>query len=507
VAAAAWSPPKECELTPTIQQMGEDAMAKKNYPDDPTQSQQSQQSQTGQMAQTAGVLPSDFPELMRVLALMGINAFAKLPFARVDLAARLSQRPRVTVAFPPCSEELLGLVKSADPDEITSFFREYFKFRRHVILGEHDKPNQHPSLEDQLRDNLDPDLIGCLGGGPVVTSAPQAAYQNAAVWPSECCICPPCVTLDGNRNPPPSQLPPPLTVPSLKRLFIGDALWAFYFDRMGVHQILGAILDAFAYNGRLPISNGTIDLLGVKDDIIALVLEVMVRQTKTGMSSTVRDRNSLFRTALGWVTESGRKLNLDTQVSTGFNQLFHKFVFHAYEFYRDKRLAIAIQGAAGGIAKPSVATLVTISETIEVLKKRFEAFDYGRNYYNTLSAIVWTIAGLTVIRELRTTLGIPSAFDAADEFVPAAYDLLVLKRPVQQGGANRYIVHRECARNGRDVLLDMEVVNHLDAVPGGELEDWLTQVEAKVEAYRTSYQTLTGVDLGASPTATIEQQA
>jgi hypothetical protein len=131
----------------------------------------------------------------------------------------------------------------------------------------------------------------------------------------------------------------------------------------------------------------------------------MVRQTKTGMSSTTRDRNALFRTTLGWVTETGRKLNLDTQVNTGFNSLFHKFIFHAQEFYRDKRLAVAIQGAAGGVAKPSVATLITISNTIDVLKKRFEAFQYGRNYYNALSSILWTIGGLTVIRELRTTIG------------------------------------------------------------------------------------------------------
>jgi len=288
---------------------------------------------------------------------------------------------------------------------------------------------------------------------------------------------------------------------------LGDVLWAFYFDRMGIHQILGAILDSFAYSGRLPISNGSIDPTTYRDDITALVLEIMVRQTKTGMSNTNRDRNALFRTTLGWVTETGRKLNLDTQVNNGFNSLFHKFIFHAQEFYRDKRLAVAIQGAAGGIAKPSVATLITISNTIDVLKKRFEAFQYGRNYYNALSAILWTIGGLTVIRELRTTIGIPSAFDAADEFVPAAYDLLVLKRPVTQGDTNRFIVHRQAAQNGRDVLLDMEVINHLDTGEVGELSRWLTQVEPKIEAYRTAYQTLTGVDLAASPTATIEQQA
>ncbi|HVQ43118.1 MAG TPA: hypothetical protein VMS54_12955 [Vicinamibacterales bacterium] len=408
----------------------------------------------------------------------------------VDTVARLNDRGALTVAFPPCAEEIVSLIRTADQDEITKFFNEYFIFGRHLTFG--DLP-----IERHPHDDLDPQIF-C----PVVGAT--STQPTDVLWPSKCCVCSPCLTLNGNRNPPAQ---PHTTVPQLRRLFLGDVLWAFYFDRMGIHQILGAILDSFAYNGRLPISNGSIDLTTYRDDITALVLEIMVRQTKTGMSSTTRDRNALFRTSLGWVTETGRKLNLDTQVNTGFNSLFHKFIFHAQEFYRDKRLAVAIQGAAGGVAKPSVATLITISNTIDVLKKRFEAFQYGRNYYNALSSILWTIGGLTIIRELRTTIGIPSAFDAADEFVPAAYDLLVLKRPVTQGDTNRFIVHRQAAQNGRDLLLDMEVINHLDTGDPGELSRWLTQVEPRVEAYRTAYQTLTGVDLGASPTSTIEQQA
>ena len=113
---------------------------------------------------------------------------------------------------------------------------------------------------------------------------------------------------------------------------------------------------------------------------------------------------------------------------------------------------------------------------------------------------------MAVVRELRTTLGIPPAFGAADEFIPAAYDLLVMKRAVTHGETNRFILHRDCARNGRDILLDLEVVDFRDVAPAGELEKWVTQVEAKVEAYRTAYRTLTGVDLGASATPAVEQQ-
>jgi len=466
------------------------------HPNDPKGRRQSRQGQARSQAQAqAEAAVSQMSQAQREVF------FAQFvtPINIIDTAARLNARPPLTVAFPPCAEELVGLIKTTDSDEITQFFKEYFVFLRHITFGS-EPTGQNPEGV------LDPALIACIAPNPITAAPTGTAFSSSFVarWPSECCICPPCLTLDGDRNRPTPTNP---TTPHLQRLFMGDVVWAFYFDRMGIHQILGAILDAFAYNGRLPISNGSIDVTSFRDDVAALVLEVMVRQTKMGMSTTVRDRNALFRTVLGWVTESGRKLNLDTQVNTGFDSLFHKFVFHTQEFYRDKRLAVAIQGAVGGIAKPSVATLVTISNTIEVLKKRFEAFQYGRNYYNTLSAILWTIGGLSVIRELRSAIGIPSAFDAPDEFIPAAYDLLVLKRPVTQGDANRFIVHRQCAQNGRDVLLDMEVINHNDTGDGGELMTWLTQVEPKIEAYRTAYQTLTGVDLGASPTATIEQRA
>ncbi|TVM03042.1 MAG: hypothetical protein CV087_07175 [Candidatus Brocadia sp. WS118] len=447
----------------------------------------------------------DLPELIKNLSKAGgvpITLSSTLPPV-IDTGSLLTGKPRLTVVFPPCADELLSLIKTTgvtdeNKDDITKYFDEYFKFMRHSILGQ--------GLDTQLNINLDSALLRCVGGGSIIELQPGEVNE---AWPTECCLCPPCVTLDGNRNkltlPPSSPFPTPV-VPSIKRLFVGDLLWLFYFERMGIFQILGAILDAFACNGRLPISNGSIDPGGIQDDIVALVLEVMVRQTKMGMSSTCRDRGCSYQTSLGWTSPAARKLGLDTSVNTGFNTLFHKFIFNALEFYKDKRLAVAIRGTAAPVAPPSVATLITVSDTLDVLKKRFEAFKYGRNYYNTLNGIVWVIAGMSVVRELRTTLGIPPAYDEPHEYIPAAYDLLVMKRPVTSGETNRYLVHRECARNGRDILLDLEVIKHEDKNPGGELENWLTQIEAKVEAFRTAYRTLTGVDLGASATPVIEQQ-
>lgn len=401
----------------------------------------------------------------------------------------------VTVAFPPCSTEILALINTEGSDDIIDFFKDYFVFEKQSVLSRN------------LGGFLDNDLEKC-------TQVPKEGPVYR--WLGDCCICSPCLALDGSRNKSPE--PPkggetdtnnPVVDPHLKRLFVGDLIWLSYVERMGIFQILGVILDAYANNGRLPISNGSLDTEPplIKDDVIALVLEVMTRQTKMGMSSDVRGRAAGYRTVLGWTSTAARNLNLDTNVNSGFSQLFHKFIYHALEFYKDKRLAVAIQGAAGTGTPLSMATLTTISDTLLLLKKKFEAFHYGRNYYNTLTGIIWAIAGMSVIRDLRTTLGIPPAFGEPSEFIPAAYDLLVLKQPVTSGETNRYVVHKECANNGRDILLDIEVVNEGDKSKDGDLEKWLTQIEPKIEAYRTAYRTLTGVDIGTSANPVVEQQA
>ena len=456
-----------------------------------------------------GLGQAELAEMIRRLGLAGgiPITLSLTPPPAIDTGDLLSRRPRETVAFPPCADELLALIRTNEGDEITSFFREYFKFRRHHILGELDLAGTPPVRHDLALDvptQIDPDLLACPDGGIILLSGGAAASEGIGAWPSDCCLCGACVTLDGNRN---RLQTPGLTgvEPSIRRLFIGDLVWLFYFEQLGIFQILGAILDSYAGSGRLPISNDSLQP-PQRGHFVGLVLEVMTRAMRTGMSSSTRDRASAFRTCLGWNSTTGRKLRLDTEVNTGFTTLFHRFIYNALEFYKDKRLAVAIRGTAAPVAPPSVATLITISDTIDVLKKRFEPFSYGRNYYNTLAGIVWAVAGMSVIRELRTTLGIPPAFGDPHEFIPAAYDLLVLKRPITQGETNRFLIHRECARNGRDVLLDLEVVNHLDRNPGGALENWLTQVESKIEGYRTAYRALTGIDLGASGAVQVEQQ-
>lgn len=440
--------------------------------------------------ESAAAASFGIPEIEAVINRLLVNrgvpiTLSQAPVAPVDTTTPLNNRPAVNVAYPPCTDVLLSLIKTTDvpqteKDHITLYFDEYFRFRSSDIV----------LFANIGATDLDRGLVDCLN-----------AHDEA--WPPGCCLCPSCIELNGNRNPGPAGV-----TPSFRRLFIADLVWLYYFDRFGIFRILGVILDDFATTGRFPISNGSLDP-GLRDDITALILEAMVRETKSGLSSGVRERESTYRRCLGWASASGRKLTIPSQVNTGFSTQFHRFIYHALEFFKDRRLAVAVRGVASPSAPPSAATLVTLSDTIDVLKKRFEVFDYGRNFFNTLNGIVWAIAAMSVVREIRTTLGIPPAYNEPHEYLSAAYDLLVARQAVTGTESNRYTLHRECARDARDILLDIEALNEQAAgfaEPGGELDRWLTQVEGRIEGYRTAYRALTSIDLGETRDAAVEQR-
>lgn len=424
----------------------------------------------------------------------------------------------ITVAFPTCTDIMLALINTSNSDEVTGFFKNYFKFCDHRIVA--DTADLGIVLDQKLTDCTGKwfagvpascsdggvEVAGASGSAVAATSAAAASTGFLPEWPPLWCLPPTCVELSGDRH-----LYRDVTVPSgskLRRLFIADVIWLFYFERLGIFQILARILDDYAYIGNLPVSNGSLDT-GSEDDVVALVLEAMVRQSEAGTSSKTRDRNSLYERAAGWTSHSGRQLKPLRQSTRGnqeFSKYFHEFLAKALRFYRDKGLAVAIRSSASPDAQPSTETLTGISVALGELKKTFERFHYGRNYNNTLSGIVWVIAGMALIEKLREDLGIPRAYGSPHEFIPAAYNMLVLEDKNAPLKTSDYENNKICAETGRDILLDIEMVNHDDRMVGGELDLWLNLIEEKVQAYRTAYQSLTGTDLGATGTPVIEQQ-
>lgn len=427
---------------------------------------------------------------------------------KINASLTAEENQRITAIFPPCADILLArcLVEANRQNEgsnhkmgeitVGQIFREYFSFEPHVAI-----PSAEP---EQLKKVLSEGLLDCIGNRPV-TIIGSTAGQAASTWPSSTCRPVGCVTLKGNRH---IYQGVSNSNNLIKRLFLGDLAWLFYMERMGVFQVLGRIIDEYAYNGAIPISNGVVHLGDLTDDVLVVQLEQITEEMETGRSSKVRDRDSSYRRCLGWTSEPGKKLELKSVVNSGFNLQFHKFVHGAIQFFETKKLDVAIRTISaqnGGYTSP--ATLVSLRDDANLLRQNGVSFHYGRNYYNTLNGIVWAVAALSLVRDLRSTIGIPPEYKNLHQFFSAAYDILILKRPITQSDSNRFEAHMECATNARAILLDVEVVNIDDVSQNGDFEAWLMSSQARFYGYSTAYRTLTGVDLGATPNAVVEQKA
>ena len=113
-------------------------------------------------------------------------------------------------------------------------------------------------------------------------------------------------------------------------------------------------------------------------------------------------------------------------------------------------MAVAIQGTAA-ISKPSIATGVSIGGIAMLLKRSLEPFYYGRNYSNTMNGIVWVIATIDLVKNLRTTLASPLPTNNLTSIFPG-YQLLVENVPITPRKENRYDLHKICAETGRHIL-------------------------------------------------------
>ena len=398
---------------------------------------------------------------------------------RLDQA--LASKKPVSIAFPGCADVLLALAREKEADKIWEYFQDYFDYERHRVYQE-DPKNTCRQVSDELDCN-----------GP---------------WPSGSCLTSNCVTLKGKRHFYCKDSTDDIIEKAcegrfMRRLFIADAVWLYYIDRMGVFQILSKLIDAYANTGELPISNGSL-IAESKDDVVSLVLEAASRQMEMGTASKVRDRNGVYRICLGWETEQGKALNQNSVMNTAFGTQFHKFIQLASDYFRDIRLATAIRGTTNNSGGVTVATVITIRDTLKLLRQSFENFDYVRSYNNTLSGIVWAITAMGLVRDLRNTIGIPAVYDTPDEYIPAAYDKLVAQKSTTRSELNRFEVHNNCASYARDILLDIEVLNLDNAQQAREIEIWLSVIEEKVEGYRTAYRSLTGIDLGERSQAAIK---
>lgn len=274
---------------------------------------------------------------------------------------------------------------------------------------------------------------------------------------------------------------------SLNGLTFGSVIWLYYYERMGIFKILGVLMDDYNYRGKYPISNA------VENNALANTYSTLMENIsllyRMGISSNLRDRITLYQRVLGVNIDAN--MDVKSERNEGFMRTFNKLLDYMLEYYKAKQLAQAIQStnSSNGI-RSSVATQTSIRDTMQVLQQQFEPFEYGRNQINTFFGVATIYMTLCLLRLIKDEIGIPRQYDRPEEFVPAAYDILVAGRPVTPSESNRFIIHDNCATYGYRLLTDLELIDlnlFTTSSQNSPLDRWLDDVEGWVEGYRNAY--------------------
>lgn len=275
---------------------------------------------------------------------------------------------------------------------------------------------------------------------------------------------------------------------SVKGLTVGSVLWLYYYERMGIFKILGALMDDYNYRGKFPIS-------GKRDLSYQPLMDSICTLYRLGIGSNIRDRICVYQRVLGVSIES--QSDIQSERNDPFMKLFNKLLNHMLDFYKAKQLAQAIQSAGTGPltdnVRSSVATQTSIRDTMQVLQQQFEKLEYGRNQINTMLGISLVYSTICLLKLLKSEIGIPAQYDSPEEYIPAAYDILVLKRQPTFSENNRYTIYDNCASYGYRLLTDIQLANMQNfrvSATNSALDIWLNDVEGWVEGYVNAYKSI-----------------
>jgi hypothetical protein len=272
-------------------------------------------------------------------------------------------------------------------------------------------------------------------------------------------------------------------------LTVGAVYWLYNYERMGVFKILGVLLDDYNYKGQYTISGNRIDNKDLANRYSALI-DLISTLHRLGISSNLRDRVSTYQRVLGMTIDNN--LSIESERNIGLMPTFATLNTYMLQYYADKRLATAIQ--TGGISRSSVATQTSIKDTLTLFQQQLEPFQYGRNQINTFLGIATVHATLCLLYMLRKEIGIPDQYEAADEFVQSAYEILVLKRTAMINEKNRFVLYDNCASYGYQLFTDFEMLNvaelNISSDPNSTFNKFLDDSESKVEGLKNALVSL-----------------
>jgi hypothetical protein len=271
-------------------------------------------------------------------------------------------------------------------------------------------------------------------------------------------------------------------------LSIGGVVWLYFYERMGIFKILSALMDDYNYRGKYTISGNRTEKTAYSE-----LMDSISTMYRLGIGSNLRDRICTYQRVLGVNIENN--LNIESVQNKGFMQTFNKLVDYMLEYYKSKQLAqaIQVQSTLTAPARSSVATQTSIRDTMNLLRQQFEPSEYGRNQMTVFLGIAMVHGTLCLINMLRKEIGIPDQYERPEEFIPAAYDILVTKQPITLNSTNRFIIYDNCASYGYRLFTDIEMADmstFTTIASGSTLDVWLNDIEGIVEGYNSAFKSV-----------------
>jgi hypothetical protein len=404
-------------------------------------------------------------------------------FEETKIKDKLIKRQRAVIVDPGYDFVLSQIDATHPTDELSIIFREYFERKPHNIFAGLELTSRDYSWPHDARDST----------AVQKTKSAMACGESFEHIPGPGCSLPcSCITLSGDRrikeyfkDKPPTFPPtsPPWTVGTIKTLDVADNMWVLFMDKMGLPEMLSVLLNDFAYGGKYPIPS---------DEIYGLIMQELINEINSGMSSRVRQRTATSLRSIGLERQRDEPVKLlegMIQINRSFIKLLFKLISQLLTFYRMRRVQDVIVGVV--THQPSSAAYAEITKTIDLLKLAMQPFYYGSNYSDTLKGIVWVLASLYILRATRDKYGVPMSFAGFDQLIPAAYSNLV--KPGQTVESNRWVIYTAAAKGFRDFILSAGV---LDTGVLAEVKMFVIQEEDRVESIRHAVLQITGtIDL------------
>jgi len=272
----------------------------------------------------------------------------------------------------------------------------------------------------------------------------------------------------------------------IQTILYADTFWSWFVERTDIDKISGKILGDLEFGGRFPVGY---------NQLTGYISQVMINEINKGMSSRRRQRTAVSLKMVGLRIDgsyAGLKLS-DMQISQGMT-IALQLVAKIEDFYNYRRVVQTIEAVAG--KKESQQSLGSIRTSIELLRRSSEKFRYGTSAHNTVSSIVWKLAGFWLVLATSKETGV-SQQTRFEDIVDTARNTILSNKIGTTSEKSKTKIYLDCANDLTDIILCFlsKDDTYWKTSSPDNLKIFLDIMEPVIEHFIASFKEATGIDL------------